>query len=302
MRDQMGLRPGVVTGSSVLGMLIPPSLLLIVYALVAEQSVGDMFVAGIMPGLLLAAVFCAVIVGMARFSPRRVYARQGAVGNGETLTNAQAATLLLPLLALIGSVLGGLYGGLFTPTEAGAVGVVGALVIALIRRRLTLRTFWKALLQAGQITASISVLVIGAAAYSRMVSVMGLPNSLATEVAAAELSFYVLILIYIVIVIALGTLIDAISIILIMIPIFLPLIKEFDLGDPIWFGVVTVIAAEIGLLTPPLGLSAYVVKSSLNEPSISLADIFIGTLPFVLAMVLVVFLIVIFPQITQVFL
>lgn len=303
---RLGYQPrfavGVVTGSSVLGMLIPPSLLLIVYALVAEQSVGDMFVAGIVPGILLAIAFCLLIVGMARFSPRRVYARQPQDQDREELTNTQALLLLFPLVALIGIVLGGIYGGFFTPTEAGAAGVVGALIIALVRRRLTLHSFWATLLQAGQITASISLLVIGATVYSRMISLMGLPNSLASEVAAADLSFFALILIYIAIVIVLGTLIDAISIILIMIPIFLPLVVQFELGDAVWFGIVTVIAAEIGLLTPPMGLSAYVVKSSLDDPSITLADIFIGTLPFVMAMVLVVLLIVAFPQTTQVFL
>ena len=303
---KLGYQPrfavGVVTGSSVLGMLIPPSLLLIVYALVAEQSVGAMFVAGIVPGILLAIAFCLLIVGMARFSPHRVYARQSRTHEGEALTNTQALMLLFPLVALICVVLGGIYGGFFTPTEAGAAGVVGALIIALIRKRLTFRSFWATLLQAGQITASISLLVIGATVYSRMVSLMGLPNSLANAVAAADLSFFALILLYIAIVIVLGTLIDAISIILIMIPIFLPLVVQFELGDAVWFGIVTVIAAEIGLLTPPMGLSAYVVKSSLDDPSISLADIFIGTLPFVLGMVLVVLLIVVFPQTTQVFL
>lgn len=303
---RLGYRPrfavGVVTGSSVLGMLIPPSLLLIVYALVAEQSVGAMFLAGIVPGLLLAAVFCAIIFGMARFFPRRVFGNQTGVEQQEELTNWEAVQLLLPLVTLIGLVLGGIYGGFFTPTEAGAAGVAGALVIALLRRRLTWPSFWETLLQAGQITASISLLVIGATVYSRMVSIMGLPNALADYVSAAELSFFVLILIYIGIVIVLGTLIDAISIILIMIPIFLPLVGAFPAADPVWFGVLTVIAAEIGLLTPPMGLSAYVVKSSLDNPNISLADIFLGTLPFVFGMIAIVLLMVAFPKLTQVFL
>ena len=124
-------------------MLIPPSLLLIVYALVAEQSVGAMFVAGIVPGLLLAAVFCAIIVWMARFAPKRVFKRQAEAEDREDLTNLEAVNLLLPLVILIGLVLGGIYGGFFTPTEAGAAGVAGALVIALLRRRLTWSSFWE---------------------------------------------------------------------------------------------------------------------------------------------------------------
>ena len=302
---RLGYRPrfavGVVAGSSVLGMLIPPSLLLIVYALVAEQSVGAMFVAGILPGLLLAGVFCALIIGMVRFTPRRVFERAVSARETEPLSNIQAL-LLVPLLSLIGIVLGGIYGGFFTPTEAGAASVAGALGIALLRRRLCWRAFREILLHAGQITASISLLVIAATVYSRMISIMGLPNALASAIAGADLSFHALILIYIGIVIALGTLIDAISIILIMIPIFLPLISAFEPADPVWFGVLTVIAAEIGLLTPPIGLSAQVVKSSLNDPNISLADIFLGAAPFVLGMLGVIGLLILFPQITRVFL
>jgi len=293
---------GVVTGSSVLGMLIPPSLLLIVYALVAEQSVGHMFVAGIVPGLLLALAFCGLIVIMARFFPTRVFSPQKPTETEEhDITNMRALGLLLPLVLLITTVLGGIYGGFFTPTEAGAVGVALSFSIALVRKRLTFRAFWDILLQSGQITASISMLIIGATVYSRMVSLLGLPNSFSNWVISAELSYFVLVLVYLLLVIAMGTLIDSISIILIVVPIFLPIFSNFTMSDPVWFGIVTVIAAEIGLLTPPMGLSAYVVKASLDDASISLADVFIGTLPFVVAMVLVTLIIVAFPQTTQLF-
>ena len=292
---------GVVTGSSVLGMLIPPSLLLIVYALVAEQSVGHMFVAGIVPGLLLAAAFCCLIVVMARFYPNRVFSQGTPKANPEEISNLLALKLLFPLVLLITTVLGGIYGGFFTPTEAGAVGVVFAFSIAFARKQLTLKKFWDILLQAGQITASISMLIIGATVYSRMVSLLGLPNSFSSWVISAELSYFALVLVYLLLVIAMGTLIDSISIILIVVPIFLPIFSNFPMSDPVWFGIVTVIAAEIGLLTPPMGLSAYVVKASLDDDSISLADIFIGTLPFVVAMIVVTLVIVAFPQTTQLF-
>lgn len=304
---RLGYRPrfavGVVTGSSVLGMLIPPSLLLIIYALVAEQSVGHMFVAGIVPGLMLAVAFCALIVFMARFSAQRVFAdsRPQSDADADTLTSAQAALLLLPLVLLIVAVLGGIYGGFFTPTEAGAVGVVLSAAIAILRRRLTIRKFWDLLVQAGQITASISMLIIAATIYSRMVAILGLPNNFSNWIQAADLSFFTLVLVYLCLVVAMGTLIDAISIILIVVPIFLPVFSGFAVSDPIWFGILTVLAAEIGLLTPPVGLSAYVVKASLDDDSITLNDVFAGTFPFVLAMVVVMFLIVLFPQTTRFF-
>ena len=292
---------GVVTGSSVLGMLIPPSLLLIVYALAAEQSVGDMFVAGIMPGLLLAGAFCVLIVGFAVLMPKKVQVEQH-VAHDDDLNTGQALLLLMPLLVLIGLVLGGIYGGIFTPTEAGAAGVVGALAIALVRRKLSWNTCWQTLLDAGKITASISMLIIGATIYSRMISILGLPSEFSQWVTGADLSFYALIAIYIGLIIVMGTLIDSISIILIVIPIFLPLLTGGGTIDPVWFGIITVIAAEIGLLTPPMGLSAYVVKASLDDQSITLGDVFAGAFPFVLAMLAVTVLIVLFPDLTRVFL
>ncbi len=303
---RLGYKPrfavGVVTGSSVLGMLIPPSLLLIVYALVAEQSVGDMFVAGILPGLLLAAAFCLVIVSMAHFFPNSVHVKSEIVVEQDSITNLQALLLLIPLVVLIGLVLGGIYGGIFTPTEAGAVGVVGAFVMAVLRRKLTKQNFWEILQQTGQITASISILIISASVYSRMIAIVGLPGNLAQWVSSANLSFFILILLYIALVIIMGMLVDSISIILIVVPIFVPMLAGFGNIDMVWFGVITVISAEIGLLTPPMGLSAFVVKASLEEQSITLKDIFVGTFPFVLVMIAVTILIVIFPQITGVFL
>jgi C4-dicarboxylate transporter, DctM subunit len=293
---------GVVTGSSVLGMLIPPSLLLIVYALVAEQSVGHMFVAGIVPGLLLAGTFCLLIVSLAHFFPNRVQLPIAIKPESDQITSFDAVVLLAPLVILIGLVLGGIYGGIFTPTEAGAVGVVGAFSLAIYRGRLSRKSFWQALQQTGQITASISILIICASVYSRMISIIGLPGYLSQSIASADLGFLALILIYIALVIVMGTLVDSISIILIVVPIFLPLLANFGGIDLVWFGIITVIAAEIGLLTPPMGLSAFVVKASLDDRSISLTDIFAGTFPFVLAMIVVTLMIVAFPTLTRVFL
>ncbi len=304
----LGYRPqfavGAVAGSSVLGMLIPPSLLLIIYGLLAEQSIGDLFIAGIMPGLLLSAAFCVMILVYAYLSPASVQnpAKRAAQSQGsDGLTIGQALVNLLPLVALILLVMGGIYAGWFTPTESGAIGALGALVLALWRRRLTLSSTWRVLIETGYVTVSILFLIISANIYSRLLALSGMPQALDAWVTAAHFSFYHLLFIYVLIIIAMGTLIDAVSIMLIMVPMFLPPLASYHV-NLVWFGIVTVIAVEIGLLTPPFGLSVYVIKSTLDEPNISLNDIFKGAAPYAVVMFLVLLLIMFVPRIALILL
>ena len=271
----LGYRPqfavGVVAGSSVLGMLIPPSLLLIIFGLLAEQSIGDLFIAGIVPGLVLAAAFCVMILLYAYFAPDKVQEAVGALSQAKAsgdLTIAQAFVSLIPMIGLVLLVMGGIYAGWFTPTESGAIGALGALVLALARRRLTLATTWRVLIETGYVTVSILFLIISANIYSRLLALSGMPQALDAWVAASQFSFYHLLLIYVIIIVAMGTLIDGVSIMLIMVPMFLPPLASYHV-NLIWFGIVTVIAVEIGLLTPPFGLSVYVIKSTLNDDRIS---------------------------------
>lgn len=287
---------GVVAGSSVLGMLIPPSLLMIVFAVLAEQSVGRMFLAGIGPGLLLSAVFCVTILLLAHFRPEFVFETEdqteteGAIRFGEFLTKA------VPILSLMVLVLGGLYGGFLNPTEAGAAGAFGALVIALLRRSLDRKTFWSLLVETGQITVSVLFLILAATFFSRMLALSGVPQALSETFLSGGIGPYGFLILYLLLIIALGCLIDSISIMLIVLPIALPIAQaaEFDM---IWFGVLTVIAVEVGLLTPPFGLSVYTIKSAMNEPELKIGDIFRGASPFVLAMLVCIALVILFPPI-----
>ena len=292
---------GTVAGSSVLGMLIPPSVLFIIYALITEQSVGDMFVAGIGPGLLLTALYCVQIFVMAQWFPHTVYARpdamraasdepDGPIDKGELLRKAGPITLLVTL------VLGGLYGGVFTPVEAGAAGAFLGFVFALVRRTLTWRGLWEVMLETGSVTATLLFLIVAASMYSRMLGLSGLPNELSAMFEASGFGFYGMLTIYVILVILLGTIIDSASIMLIMVPLFIAALKAFEI-DLVWFGVVTVIATEVGLLTPPFGLAVFVVHSTLSRPDISLKDIFIGSAPFALTMCVVTALVVVFPEI-----
>jgi tripartite ATP-independent transporter DctM subunit len=287
---------GVVAGSSVLGMLIPPSLLMIIYGVIAEESIGRMFLAGILPGLLLAFMFALLILLFAYVWPHKIFngGVQRSDAEVETETIASATIKFVPILLLVTLVLGGLYSGFFTPTEAGAVGAAGSFVIALIRRRLTWRKLWQVLTETGYVSVAVLFLIAAASLYSRMLALTGMPAAITTGITEMGLGPWGFLVAYLLIVIALGCIIDSVSIMLIMLPIVLPIANAFGM-DLIWFGVLTVLAVEIGLLTPPFGVSVYTVKSALNNPAISIKDIFAGTFPFVLVMVLALFVLAIFP-------
>lgn len=290
---------GVVAGSSVLGMLIPPSLLMIIYGVIAEESIGRMFMAGILPGLLLALLFCLLIIAMAYLSPARIFASGhfDSTEEKDLETWATAAQKFFPILMLVVLVLGGLYSGFFTPTEAGAVGAAGAFLIALLRRRLDWKKLWNVLTETGYVSVSVLFLIIAASLYSRMLALTGLPAAITSSITDVGLGAWGFLIAYLVIVILLGCIIDSVSIMLIMLPIVLPIVSTFGM-DKIWFGVLTVVAVEIGLLTPPFGVSVYTVKSALNNPSISVKDIFAGAFPFVLVMVLALVLLALFPSLS----
>jgi tripartite ATP-independent transporter DctM subunit len=295
---------GVVAGSSVLGMLIPPSVMLIIYAIVAEQSVADMFTAGIIPGLLLAGAYISAIVVMAVWFPKYTGGQgKQALENIEQQSKLTAVAMIQkmsPLIIMVVLVLGGIYGGVFTPTEAGAVGALAALITALLKRKLDRAGFWKVLVETGHIVASILILIVAATMYSRMLAMTGLPSELGEWMSQADIGLYGVMALYIGILIVLGTILDTTSIILIMVPLFLPVIATFDV-NLVWFGIITIVAAEIGLLTPPLGISCYVIKSTLDDERISLNDVFAGAFPFALIMLLVLIAIVIFPSLSIAF-
>ncbi|WBU63553.1 TRAP transporter large permease [Paracoccus aerodenitrificans] len=299
---RMGYAPrfatGIVAGSSVLGMLLPPSLLLILYGILAEQSVGALFIAGIGPGVLLSLVYCLAIWLLVHFwhsytgNPHEASEVTAAPAHGrfDTLNK------LLPILLLIVLVLGGIYGGFFPPTEAGAVGAFGAVLIAAAKRRLNARTLWEVTLETGHVTAAICFLIIAATMYSRMLALSGLPAFLTEWVIAQNLGIYGFLACFVLLLILLGTILDSSSILLVTIPLALPIATSLGI-DLIWFGLITVIAVEIGLLTPPMGLSVFVIKSSLDDERIPIGDIFAGTAPFALIMLAVLILCIAFPVI-----
>lgn len=299
-----GWRPrlavGIVAGSAMLGMLIPPSLLMIVYAVLTETSVGDIYTAGIVPGLILAGAFMAAIWLIARWRPDWVgegpAARAAAAAADDD--GASLARMLAPILGLVLLVLGGMYGGLFTATEAGAVGAFGALLVALARRALDRRTLWSLLIDTGYVTASLILIVASAAMFSRFLAISGLPGAIGAWVTAGGFTLLSVMAVYIAVVLLLGTALDSTSTVLIAVPVFVPVFAALG-ADLVWVGVITMVAVEIGLITPPLGMSPFVVKSSLERDGLgaglTLRDIYLGAAPFAAAALVVLLLLVLFP-------
>lgn len=291
---------GVVAGSSVLGMLIPPSLLFIIFGALTEQSVGSLFIAGVLPGILLAVVFCIGILLMGRFAPRFMFAEHHEAEAPQEITFWQGVKMIAPIIVLITLVLGGIYGGIFTPTEAGAAGAAGALILALLKRSLTWKSFWQVLVQTGHTTAAVSFLIMGASLYSRMLAMSGMPGWLGTMVIEAGLDQRGVVIGLLLVMVLLGTILDSISIMLLTLPIAVPILIGMNV-DLIWLGVLSIIAVEVGLLTPPFGVAVFVIKSTLGPKSkIGLGDIFFGAFPFALMMLLVLLLVFFFPAIATI--
>ncbi len=297
---RLGYRPrfsvGVVAGSSVLGMLIPPSLLLIVFGILAETSIGDLFIAGILPGIVLSLAYCLLIWIMARRFPDKVGTEEALnTVRPPQMTGLQAANKSAPIVLLIAVVLGGIYGGLFTATEAGGIGALGALVLTFFKRALTPANLWQALSETGHVTASICFLLVSAHIYSRMIALTGIPNIMEHYVESSGLGLAGLLAIYIFAIVLMGTILDAGSIMLIAVPLAIPALAPFGV-DLVWFGIVTIIAVEIGLLTPPLGLACFVIHNNLADERIGIDDVFWGAAPFALTMLAVLLLVVAFPE------
>jgi C4-dicarboxylate transporter, DctM subunit len=297
-----GFSVGVVAGSSVLGMLIPPSILFIIFGVIANVSIGDLFTSGILPGIVLSVAFCITISLLCYLRAQFVFVDPKTVrgayeGPFEGAPAWYIAWKFMPICILIGIVLGGIYGGFFTPIEAGGTGALAAFLIALLRRELPPKIFWQVALETGRVTAAICFLLMAAQMYSQMLTLSGLPYAVGQWLQSSGLSFIVILFGYLVVVLIMGCFLDSVSIMLILLPFVLPVMDGFGV-NLVWFGVITVIAIEIGLLTPPLGVSVFVVKANLRDQSISTWQIFMGAMPMTLTMCVMLVICVLFPALS----
>ncbi|MEM8851681.1 MAG: TRAP transporter large permease subunit [Pseudomonadota bacterium] len=299
-----GFAAGTVAGSSVLGMMIPPSLLLIIFGFVTETSIGALFLAAIIPGLLLAVAFCVYIYLAARFAPERLGC-PAVADDIAPVSWAEIGKAMAPILVLMGVVLGGIYGGVFTPTQAGAVGAAATLIVTALKGRLSAPILWKVMKDTGVVSVTILLLVIAASAFTKMLVMSGIPNAFAQMLLAEGVGFWLFILGYFAVIVILGMFLDSTSIILIVVPLVVAAVPQIVgahvPGDVmVWFGIVTVLAVEIGLLTPPFGISVYVVKATLDRDDVPIGAIFRGALPFVGIMAAVMLVLTALPVLTTI--
>lgn len=289
---------GAVAGSACLGMLIPPSILLIVWGILTEMSVGALFVAGVIPGLLLAFLFAAYSVIRAIRNPDVAPTIEKDISDLETPEERRKELLGgLSIISLIALVIGGIWGGIFTPTEAAAFGVMGSLILGLLKGMRS-KELMQAIYDAGKTTAPIIFLLITASMYSKLLAFSGIVNIIQAFFLDLGFSPFMLVLVIAIIWLLLGMLIDSVSIILLTVPIFVPLVTGIGF-DPLAFAIFAILVIEAGLLTPPFGLLVYTVKGSVPDPDVTLKDIFIGSIPYLVLILVVAALIWAFPQLAS---
>lgn len=285
---------GVVAGSACLGMLIPPSILMIVWAVLTEISIGALFVAGLIPGLLLASFFCAYCIITAIVSPET--APRCPPPDKETVDHARNRSELisgLSVIALIIIVIGGIWGGFLTPTEAAGFGAIGALLVGFAKgmRRTAVS---ESIFRAGKITAPLMILLITASMYSRFLAMGGAVGVIQGTLFSVSDSPIVIMFMIFLVWLVLGMFIDSTSIILLTVPIFAPM-SEFIGIDPLAFAIFGILVIEAGLLTPPFGLLVFTVKASVPDKSVTMGEIFVGAIPYWIMILTVAVLVVVFP-------
>ncbi|WP_457607759.1 TRAP transporter large permease [Nitratifractor sp.] len=281
---------GSLAGSGTLGFLIPPSLIMIIYGVLADVSIGKLFIAGILPGLLLAGAYSLYIAVVARLDPSVVPPQQERFSSREKLASIKE---LLPVFSLIALVLGSIYGGFATPTEAAALGVLGALALALYFRSMSWSNLREAFLGAVRTTAMISFIIAGASFLSQVVGFLGIARAISLYFGSLGLGPYQLILVVGLMYILLGMILDGISIVVMTLPIVLPIVTAAGY-DPLWFGIFLVFMVELSQITPPVGFSLFVIQGISGE---QIGYILKATFPFFLIMIAIVAVVTLFPEI-----
>lgn len=285
---------GSVAGSACLGMLIPPSVLLIVWAILTEMSVGALFIAGVLPGLLLALMFAGYVVVVAVRSPEAAPRFEAPLVAPSRQEVRSELTGGLGILLLIFLVIGGIWLGFFTPTESAGFGALGALLVGVIKG-MRLRGVVAALLDAGRTTAPIMFLLITAQMYSRLLALGGGVNYIQGLFLDTGLGPVAIVALMILVWLVLGMLVDSVSIILLTVPIFAPLAATLGI-EPLAFAIFGILVIEAGLLTPPFGLLVYTVKAAVPDPTASLSKIFIGSTPYFVLILLASLVVLLVPQ------
>jgi C4-dicarboxylate transporter, DctM subunit len=285
------LATGVMAAGGTLGIMIPPSTIMVIYGIITETNIGKLFAAGVIPGILTALLMMTGIVVMTARDPSHAPA-----GERSTWPQRWAALRgIWGVVVLVFIVLGGIYGGVFTATEGAGIGASGAFLFALARGRLTWAVLYQVLVESARTTAMLFTLLIAATIFANFVNFTTMPGDLKTWITGQGLSPTMIIAAMMLIYIVLGTVMEELTMVLLTIPLFFPIVTALGF-DPVWFGVLIVMVVQIGLISPPVGMNLFVLNSLL--PNVGLGAIFRGCWPFVAVMIFVLMLLVAFPQIT----
>jgi C4-dicarboxylate transporter, DctM subunit len=288
------LAAGSVASGGGLGMIMPPSVVLIVYGILTEQSIGALFVAGILPAVLMTALFVVCVVVLCRLHPE-----QGPPGDAFTWgQKIRSLSNMGDTLLVFALVMGGLFTGFFTPTEAAAVGAFGVLAVAVIRRRLTWDGFVKSLYETLRTSCMVMFLIAGAVLFGKFLAVTRIPFNIASWIGGLDQPPFVILLVMILVYLIGGCVMDALALVMLTVPIFYPVVTTLGY-DPIWFGIIIVLVTQMGVITPPVGINVYVVYgiSQTAVGGIPLEKIFRGILPFLIAIIVGTLIMMIFPRI-----
>ncbi len=281
---------GVIAAGGTLGAMLPPSTVLAVYAVITQQDIGKLFMAGVLPGLLAMAMYVLTIVIIVAVAPKLLPAGE----KRPWVERRSAMKDVWPSLVLFAFVIGGLYGGFFTPTEAGGMGAGGAFLLGILRRKLNHANIRQALLQATRTAAAVFTVLIGALLFGYFLTITQTPQKLTGFVTGMGLGRYEVLALIMVMYLVLGCLMDAMAMIILTVPIIFPVIMQLGF-DPIWFGVIIVMTVELGLIHPPVGMNVFVIKSVVKE--VSFTTIFKGVIPFVITDIIRLVILIAFPMI-----
>ncbi|QDL38821.1 TRAP transporter large permease [Rhodoferax sediminis] len=281
---------GVIAAGGTLGAMLPPSTVLVVYAILTEQDIGKLFMAGILPGLLAMAMYVITVNLIVKLKPELLPAGE----RKPWCERAQALKMVWAPLTLFIFVIGGLYGGFFTPTEAGGVGASGAYLLGVLRGKLDRKKTRDALLQATRTTAAVFTVLIGALLFGYFLTITQTPQKLTEFLTSLGIGRYGVLALMMVTFLILGSLMDAMAMIILTVPIVFPVITAMGF-DPIWFGIIIVMTVELGLIHPPVGMNVFVIKSVVKD--VSFTTIFKGVLPFIATDILRLIILIAFPAI-----
>lgn len=284
------LSTGSIAAGGTLGILIPPSVPMVIYGLLSETDIAQLFIAGILPGLLLTALFF-VTVAMVTTIDQEAGPRGGVMPMAQRF---RALVKVWGIVLIFAIIIGGIYFGIFTPTEAAGIGVFAAGAFALARGKLSFRTLWASVIETGITTGMIFVVAIGALIFSNFVNLAGFTRAITDFLGGMDVSAIWIVVMICLIYLVMGCVFDSLAMLILTVPIFAAILEPLGV-DMVWFGIVAVISVELGLITPPVGINVFVVKSA--TPDVAISTIFRGVFPFVIAMIVLLVLILVFPGI-----